>query len=131
MPLDPALAPLLDQVHAAGMPTLREAGVEQGRQMYQRIAMLDDEPVAVERVEDITIDGCIPARVYASAIGKPLPILVWLHGGGFVVGDLETADRTCRRLAVGAELLVVSLAYRLAPEAPFPPPPDHYFITLC
>src|SRR5438445_5761416 len=98
MSLDPAIRPMLDQVAAAGVPTLREAGVEQGRQMYQRIAMLDGDPVTVERVEDISIDGAIPGRVYASAIGRPLPMLVWFHGGGFVIGDLETADRTCRTL---------------------------------
>ncbi|TMC48799.1 MAG: alpha/beta hydrolase [Chloroflexi bacterium] len=130
MSLDPAIRPMLDQVAAAGVPTLREAGVEQGRQMYQRIAMLDGDPVTVERVEDISIDGAIPGRVYASAIGRPLPMLVWFHGGGFVIGDLETADRTCRKLAAGFEMLVVSVGYRLAPEEPFPAGPDDCFSAL-
>jgi acetyl esterase len=122
---------MLDQAAAAGVPTLREAGVEQGRQMYQHIAMLDGTPVTVERVEDISIGGTIPARMYASAIGGPLPMLVWFHGGGFVIGDLETADRTCRKLAAGAEMLVVSVGYRLAPEEPFPAGPDDCFSALC
>ncbi|MEY2432353.1 MAG: acetyl esterase [Acidimicrobiaceae bacterium] len=130
MPLDPTLRALLDQLAEAGGPTLREAGVEQGRQMLQLVAMLDDDPIEVARVEDITLAGSIPARIYASSTSDTLPILVWYHGGGFVIGDLETADRTCRRLAEGTGALVVSVEYALAPERPFPAGPDECFTGL-
>jgi acetyl esterase/lipase len=130
MPLDPALKAMLDQLVEAGGPTLREAGVEQGRQMLQTMAMLEGEPAEVARVEDVTIDGNISARVYAAREGTSLPILVWYHGGGFVIGDLETADRTCRKLAVGTGALVVSIDYRLAPEDPFPAGADDCFTAL-
>src|ERR1700687_2951010 len=115
MPLDASIKAILDQLVEAGGPTLRAAGVEQGRQMLQMMAMLDGDPAEVERVEDVTINGNIPARVYATSAGGSLPILVWYHGGGFVIGDLETADRTCRKLAIGTGALVVSIDYGLAP----------------
>jgi acetyl esterase len=130
MPLDPGTKAMLDQLAEAGGPTLRDAGVEQGRQMLQMMAMLDGDPAEVARVENLTINGNIPARVYATTTGSPLPILVWYHGGGFVIGDLETADRTCRKLAIGTGALVVSIEYRLAPEDPFPAGPDDCFSAL-
>ena len=113
MPLDPIVKMLLDEVAAAGGPTLREAGVEQGRVMLQTLAMMEGDPADVARVEPLTIDGRIPARAYAVTTDRPLPIVVWYHGGGFVIGDLETADRICRKLAIGTGALVISIDYRL------------------
>jgi acetyl esterase len=129
MPLDPAVKTMLDQLAEAGGPTLREAGVDQGRQMLQMMAMLEGEPAEIARVESVTIDG-IPARVYAASADDALPVLVWYHGGGFVIGDLETADRTCRKLAIGAGALVISIDYRLAPEHPFPAGADDCITAL-
>src|SRR4051812_18360341 len=106
MPLEPGVKLLLDQVAQAGGPSIREAGVQQGRQMLYAMALLDGEPAEVARVEDVTIAGNIPARVYAASTGNALPIVVWYHGGGFVAGDLETADRTCRTLAIGTGALI-------------------------
>jgi acetyl esterase len=131
MPLDPAIQMMLEQTAQMGGPTLREAGVEQGRQMMQMMAMLDGEAVDVTRVEDLTIAGTIPVRLYADGdSGTPRPILVWYHGGGFVIGDLVTADSTCRRLATATGALVVSVDYRLAPEHPFPAPADDCLVAL-
>src|SRR3954470_3186540 len=114
MPLDPAVKAVLDQLAAAGGPTLREAGVEQGRLMIQALAMMDAEPPDIARIEPLTLAGSIPARLYAASTDTPRPILVWYHGGGFVIGDLETADRTCRTLAAKTGALVLSVDYRLA-----------------
>ncbi|HJQ43445.1 MAG TPA: alpha/beta hydrolase [Jatrophihabitantaceae bacterium] len=131
MPLDPVVKMLLDQTAAAGGPTLREAGVEQGRVMLQTLAMMEGDPLEVARVEPLTVAGSIPARLYAASSGAAaLPILVWYHGGGFVIGDLETADRTCRALATKTGALVISVGYRLAPEDPFPAGPDDCFAAL-
>src|SRR5687768_11308426 len=110
---------MLDQLAQMGGPTTREVGALQARQMYGLMAALDGEPIDVERVEDLTIEG-LPARLYASSTAASLPILVWYHGGGFTIGDLDTADRTCRKLAAGSGALVVSIDYRLSPEHPFP-----------
>jgi len=118
MPLDPALETLLSQLAAAGGPGLTELTPAEGRQMLRMLAALDGDAEPVARVEDRTIAG-VPCRVYAP-VAEPSPILVWYHGGGFVIGDLETADSTARKLANRASALVVSVDYRLAPEHPAP-----------
>ena len=130
MPLDPAVKLLLDQMAQAGGPTLREAGVEQGRAMIQALAMMEGDAIDVAHVEALTLAGTIPARSYAAGAGGPRPIIVWYHGGGFVIGDLETADRTCRKLATHTGALVISVDYALAPEKPFPAGPEDCFNAL-
>jgi acetyl esterase len=84
-----------------------------------------DEPVAA--VEDRRIPGPageIPVRIYRGVERTPLPVLTYYHGGGFVIGSLDTHDATCRALAREAECLVVSVGYRLAPEHPYPAAPE-------
>ena len=130
MPLDPIVKAMLDQLAQAGGPTLREAGVEQGREMIRTLAMMDNEPIDLTRTESLTLAGSIPARLYAASDDTSLPILVWYHGGGFVIGDLDTADRTCRTLASKTGALVISVDYGLAPEHPYPAGPDDCFAAL-
>jgi acetyl esterase len=80
-------------------------------------------PVALQNVEDRTIPGpggAIPVRIYTPEGQAPFPGLVFFHGGGWVVGDLDTHDSPCRQLAKKAGCVVVSVAYRLAPEHKFP-----------
>ncbi|AKC78387.1 hypothetical protein XB05_06335 [Xanthomonas arboricola] len=75
------------------------------------------------RVEDRRVPtgaGDISARLYVPAASGPQPVTVFFHGGGFCIGDLETTDSVCRSLAVHSRSIVVSVDYRLAPEAPFP-----------
>lgn len=104
--------------------SLSSATVEQARTMLAQAADLaGDEPVDVANVEDVTIDAehaDIPARVYAPEGADGLPTLVYYHGGGFVIGDLDTHDNLCRLLADRADAVVISVDYRLAPEHPFP-----------
>jgi acetyl esterase len=77
------------------------------------------EPVAEAR--DVVIDGRLRARAYRPKVtAVPLGALVWLHGGGWLMGDLEGFDHVCRALAVASGHVVVSVQYRLAPEHPFP-----------
>jgi len=82
-------------------------------------------PTAVSLVRDLTIDGAdgpLRARHYAprTDTNTPRPLMVYFHGGGFVVGDLETHDEPCRLLCHHADVHVLSVEYRLAPESPFP-----------
>jgi len=81
----------------------------------------------VARVENRTIPGPvgeIPVRIYWPWLDTPLPVLVWYHGGGWVLGTLDASDHTCRELANTAGCIVVSVDYRLAPEHRFPASPD-------
>ena len=74
------------------------------------------------RVEDRRIPGPdseVPIRIYWPQATGPLPVLLWFHGGGWVLGDLDRADGTARHLAVGTSCVVVSVDYRLAPETKF------------
>jgi acetyl esterase len=89
-------------------------------------ALASSEPVeAVAEVTDWTIEGPsgpIPVRVYRPDGEGPFPILVYLHAGGWVKGNLETHDDFCRQLTNETGMVVVAVAYRLSPEHPFPTP---------
>jgi acetyl esterase len=121
MPLDPQAKAYLDQLAAAGAPSLAELPVEEARRLF-RERRLAGPPEDVARVEDRTIAGGVGVRVYTpkGAAGGPRPALMYFHGGGWTVGDLDSMDVACRRLANGSECVVVSVDYRLAPESPFP-----------
>jgi acetyl esterase len=95
------------------------------RQQLRTMVTLMDEPApALPRIEDVRIPGPagdIPARVYSpQARTAPRPTVAYFHGGGWVQGDLETHHGLCARLAKHADVLVVALDYRLAPEHKFP-----------
>ena len=126
MPLDPYVESLLKTLESAGRPKIWEVTPEQARQGMLALARLvdaKDEPIG--RVDDLAIPGPggpLPARVYTpvDAPAPEFPGIVYFHGGGFVLGDLETHEGMCRMLANASGCRVVSVAYRLAPEAPFP-----------
>jgi len=92
-------------------------------ELRERMAMSAmPSPVQVQTITDRTIDGPggpIPIRIYRPAAGT-LPVVVFFHGGGWVIGDLESHDHCCRVIATKAECVVVAVDYRLAPEAKFP-----------
>lgn len=84
---------------------------------------LQGEPEAVAEVVSATIPGPsagVPVRIYRPHGAGPLPVLVFFHGGGWIMGDLDSDDWTCRALCNRAHCIVVSVDYRLAPEHPFP-----------
>ena len=119
-PLDVILQKVLE---AVPFQFTTDGGPEASRQRFRD---LPRRPVHPElRVEDRTIDGPagpIPVRLYwpPEPGVTPPPVVVFVHGGGWVVGDLDTYDGTARQHAVGAGAVVVSVDYRLAPEHPFP-----------
>jgi acetyl esterase len=123
MPLDPQAQALLDQLKALGAPPLNELSPPDARVAAQALGSLSGAPEAVAKVENRTISGpagALPVRIYTPAGSGPFPVLVFFHGGGWVIGDLETQDGPCRKLANGADCVVVSVNYRLAPEHKFP-----------
>ena len=121
--LHPALQGLLALGERTGM-TDETGDVDQRRAQLRQMARLSSPVVGGVRTEDRTIpgpDGPIPVRTYRPDGAPPTaPGIVYFHGGGWVVGDLDTHDPTCRLLSVVAGAVVVSVDYRLAPEPPFP-----------
>jgi acetyl esterase len=128
MPLDPQVRKLLDEL-VVGRPAIDSLPVAVGRRAYaDSSARLIPRPAAPVPVEDRSIEGPagpIRVRIYRpqTAAGSH-PLVVYFHGGGWVVCDLDTHDALCRRLSLGADAVVVSVDYRLAPEHRFPAAPD-------
>lgn len=126
MPLDPHLAGLLELIAAAGHPPMSQQTPAEARRGFRVLTVDLRDPASlpqVASVEDVEVhggDGPRPARVYRPHTGGALPTIVMFHGGGFVIGDLDTHDVMARTLAVGCDAVVVSVDYRLAPEHPWP-----------
>ncbi|RKP44239.1 alpha/beta hydrolase [Pararobbsia silviterrae] len=128
MPLNPKVAQLLDSIARSKFAPLHTLAPDAARASYLRSApILDLPPAPLAHVEDIEIrvrDGAsIRVRLYQPFEPdwtRPAPALLFLHGGGFVVGNLETHDALCRIFARDAQCMVVSVDYRLAPEHKFP-----------
>lgn len=125
MPLDPQAQAVMDQVAALGFPPAHTVSPAEARANGRARPRAPGPEVG--QVEDRSIPGPdseIPVRIYTPAGSGPFPVLVWFHGGGWVVGDLDSADATARHLTVGAGCIVVSVDYRLAPETKFPGPAE-------
>ncbi|MFO1324307.1 MAG: alpha/beta hydrolase [Burkholderiales bacterium] len=135
MPVDPDVAAVLEKIRLAGNPEYWQMTPAEARDWHNRKAgMLDIKPAAVHRVDDRAIPGPaapIAVRIYTPrAAYRPLPVLVWLHGGGHVVGSLASYDPLCRQLALQSDSIVVSVDYRLAPEHRFPAGVDDSIAAL-
>lgn len=124
MPLDPQVRVLLEQMATMEAPPRHTMQVEDVRnQILSTFSTMSGEPEYVKHVEDRRIpgpEGSIPVRIYRPEGDGPLPILVYFHGGGWVICNLDTHDAACRKLANAAVCIVVSVDYRLAPEHKFP-----------
>lgn len=119
--LDEQVHALLSILSRSRRP-LDELGPEGARlEMRQQAALGQPPPLHVHRVEDRAIDADLAVRIYVprAAPGR-WPATVYYHGGGFVIGDLDTHDPLCRELAVRSSSIVIAVHYRLAPEHPFP-----------
>jgi len=126
MPLDPLLKTFLDQMSAQPSPKLWEVPVEGARAMFAAMMQLvGPKEVAIGKIENLVMPGPggdLRLRNYTpvAAGSDALPTLIFFHGGGFVLGDLDTHDGLCRILANEAGARVIAVDYRLAPEHKFP-----------
>ena len=126
MPLDAEARMILDLMKQSGRPPLETLSGKDGRAQADPLsANAEADAPEVARVENghlIEPGGNIAFRSYwpNGATAKILPTLIYYHGGGFVIGNLETHDSTCRRLANKSQCQVIAIDYRLAPEHPFP-----------
>lgn len=126
MTLDSQAQFLLEQMEAAGAPPMSALSPEEAR-LTTDFSALAGIPEEVGKVENRTIPGPggeIPVRIYTPEGEGPFPSLVFYHGGGWVIGDLDTVDVPCRLLTNRANCVVVSVDYRLAPEHKFPAAAD-------
>jgi acetyl esterase len=119
MPVDPQVQPLLDLVNAPGMPRLHEGSPEAARELMASMRQPRAEDPDLDAVDDDEIAG-VPVRRYRPRGADPAAVVVYLHGGGWVIGSVETHAAVAARLAVLSGWTVVSVDYRLAPEHPFP-----------
>ncbi|HUR75452.1 MAG TPA: alpha/beta hydrolase [Sporichthya sp.] len=128
MPLDPQIGAVLAQAKAMGGKPVHQQTVAQARAALAMMCALGGRSTAtLADVANRTIPGPggeIPVRIYTPTGAGPFGLLVFFHGGGFVLGDLQTHDGVCRELAAGAECVVVAVDYRLAPEAAYPAATD-------
>jgi acetyl esterase len=134
MALDPQARALLEQLALAGGPPFESLPVEQAREGVMGMRELAGPPPTVARVEELTVPasaGPIPARAYVPDSGGPLPVILYFHGGCFVMGNVDFLDTPCRALANSAQAIVVSVEYRLAPEHPFPAAPEDCYEATC
>ena len=122
--LTPQMADVLRRIRRANRPPFHSMTPQAAREAYVAAAEILEPPrAALARVEELrvpTADGApLRARLYAPSHER-LPVLLYLHGGGFVIGNLETHDSLCRQLALHSGGAVLALDYRLAPEHRFP-----------
>jgi acetyl esterase len=119
--LDPQARALIELMVQRQVPPVHTLSPADARRMYlERRFYTQPEPPAVAEVRALQTDGGVPLRLYRPAGSAALPVLVYFHGGGWVIGDLETHDVLCRQLSVASRAAVVSVDYRLAPEHAFP-----------
>jgi acetyl esterase len=120
---DPDAEALVEAVRSTNPPSLSERGVQGARAYLEERAAAAPPGPKLEEVCDELVEageGSVPVRVYRPEVPPGSPVVVYFHGGGWVVGSVEASDGFCRRLAAAAGCVVVSVDYPLAPEHPFP-----------
>ncbi len=133
MPLHPQAAAFLQQVTALGIPPLWTLSPAEARQAFLGLRALAGTPEPVAHVTNRLIpasQATLLVRIYAPESDRSLPVTVYFHGGGFVIGNLDSHDNVCRALANRTPAIVVSVDYRLAPESPFPAAPIDAYDAL-
>ncbi|MDA1076185.1 MAG: alpha/beta hydrolase [Proteobacteria bacterium] len=133
MPLAPEYQAMLDELAATPGPALSELPAADARALYQMMRPVNPD-IEVGSIRQATAAGPmgdIPLRIYTPKGAGPFPVFVNFHGGGWVIGDLETADAACRDLCNTAGCVVVSVDYRLAPEHLYPAAVDDAYAATC
>lgn len=133
-PLTPQMRSVLDRIERAHRPAFHTMSARLARFAYESASEVLEFPRApLLRVEDVAIPVgggvTIPARLYANSRER-VPVMLYLHGGGFTIGSLETHDSLCRQLALRSGAAVLAVAYRLAPDHPFPVAVDDCWAAL-
>jgi acetyl esterase len=126
--LHPQIAALLERVARSPLPPYHTVPAFVARRIYRDTrSVLAPKPPEVADIKLLIFDDAVAVRSYRPVLNEALPALVFFHGGGWTIGDLDTHDVLCRQLATGARCAVFSVDYRLAPEHPFPAAVDDCF----
>jgi acetyl esterase len=134
MPLHPQVQALLAELDQAGGPPLYELSVLEARALDSSFPGMQIDPTEAVHVEETLVAGAagmLPARIYHPRPGERPPMMIFFHGGGFVVGNLEVTDKPCRTLSAAAQCVIVSVGYRLSPETKFPGPVEDCYAATC
>ncbi|HEY1630884.1 MAG TPA: alpha/beta hydrolase [Rhizomicrobium sp.] len=136
MPLDPLVKGFLDQMASVPGPKMWEVPPAVARETFNAMMQLvGPKDVPIGKVQNLTMPGpggdiALRSYVPVAAKGEALPTLVFFHGGGFVIGNIESHDGLCRMLANEAGVRVISVAYRLSPEHKFPAAVEDAFAAV-
>ena len=139
MALDRDAERVLEMVRLSGRPPYETLSAPEARALFLAAReVLAPDPAAVAEIRELRAPradgGAVPIRLYRGATsgsGGVLPALIYFHGGGWVIGDLDTHDPLCRDLANAAQCVVLSVDYRLAPEHKFPAAVEDCFVATC
>lgn len=121
MPLHPQAQAFVDQLALDNPPGWDELGVEKAREVFLTFQPMVGEAPQLSRVEDHRLPSGVPIRLYCDQ-SDPTPVVMFFHGGGWVLGSVDTHDAFCRRLAKSSGCTIVSVDYGLSPENAFPGP---------
>jgi acetyl esterase len=134
MALDPQVKAILEEDAARGLPPYIELEPVAARRQMLDLSPPVEPQLAADRIEERLIPGPqsdIPLRLYYPHSDPPYALLVYYHGGGWVIGDLDTHDALCQALAKTSQCLVVAVDYRLAPEHPYPAAIEDAYAATC
>ena len=120
MPLHPQAQAFLKAIANQGAPGWDELPPAESRYIFSGFTDLFGDGPPLHHVENLAIEDRLPIRIYRPSTNGKLPVVLYFHGGGWVLGNIETHDALCRHLAAISEAVIVSVDYRLAPESPFP-----------
>jgi acetyl esterase len=130
MTLDPNVQKMLETMRSLGLPPIHQLDPEQARERVRQMrAARGPQPPEPGTREDLSLNG-VPARSHRPASGEARGTVVYYHGGGWVLGELDTTDPVAGRLANTSGAEVISVDYRLAPEHPFPAPVEDAWTAL-
>ncbi|HSX04677.1 MAG TPA: alpha/beta hydrolase [Rhabdochlamydiaceae bacterium] len=126
--MDPQSRELLDQINQAPAMDFRTTPLQDLRTHFKPPALVQDS--GIEKIETISIPNSqVKVRVYTPKHETPLPIFVFIHGGGWILGNLDQYDSMCQTIALESHSIVISVDYRLAPESPFPGPIEDCYLA--
>lgn len=120
VPLDPKAQALLEELKASGRPNAHLLPVEEARANFEALYASLGPGQEVAEVRDLGLGGALRGRAYRPEGAGPLPLIVYFHGGGWLLGSVQAYDFVCRALANASRAVVLSVEYRLAPEHRFP-----------